>query len=41
LGPISGNVLFTASGEGCTVDLLLSGFPSEGGPWPYHGTPLP
>src|ERR1700694_1765909 len=37
LGPISGDVLFTASGEGCTVSLSLAGLPSEGGPWPYHG----
>lgn len=37
LGPISGDVLFTASGEGVLVSLSLSGFPTEGGPWPYHG----
>jgi hypothetical protein len=29
--------LFTASGEGVLVSLSLSGFPTEGGPWPYHG----
>jgi len=38
LGPLSGNVLFTASGSGCQVDLEISGFPQSGGPWPYHGT---
>jgi hypothetical protein len=37
LGPLSGDVLFTASGEGVQVDLEISGFPGEGGPWPYHG----
>lgn len=36
-GPLSGNVLFTASGSGCQVDLEISGFPQSGGPWPYHG----
>jgi hypothetical protein len=33
---LSGSVLFTMSGDGCQVDLEISGFPSEGGPWPYH-----
>lgn len=37
LGPLSGDVLFTASGEGVRVSLSISGFPAEGGPWPYHG----
>lgn len=37
LGPLSGDVLFTMSGEGVQVDLSISGFPAEGGPWPYHG----
>jgi hypothetical protein len=40
LGPLSGNVLFTMSGDGCQVDLEISGFPLEGGPWPYHGNSL-
>lgn len=37
LGPLSGSVLFTMSGSGCQVDLEISGFPAQGGPWPYHG----
>jgi hypothetical protein len=40
-GPLFGNVLFTMSGEGVQVDLSISGFPNEGGPWPYHGIPPP
>jgi len=40
LGPISGSVLFTASGEGVVVSLELSNFPESGGPWPYHGITL-
>jgi len=36
-GPLFGDVLFTMSGEGVQVDLSISGFPAEGGPWPYHG----
>jgi len=38
LGPLSGSVMFTAAGEGVNVALAISGFPSEGGPFPYHGT---
>ena len=37
LGPLSGSVLFTSAGQGVTVGLEISGFPEEGGPWPYHG----
>ena len=37
MGPLSGSVLFTSAGEGITVSLSISGFPVEGGPWPYHG----
>jgi hypothetical protein len=37
LGPLTGSVLFTQNGSGVTVDLSVSGFPDEGGPWPYHG----
>jgi len=38
LGSLSGSVLFTAAGEGVNVALAINGFPSEGGPFPYHGT---
>jgi len=41
LGPLSGSVLFTASGEGVIVSLEVSNFPETGGPWPYHGITLP
>jgi hypothetical protein len=37
LGPLTGNVLFTSVEKGVVVSLSISGFPSEGGPWPYHG----
>lgn len=37
LGPLSGEVLFKASGPGVQVSLTITGFPAEGGPWPYHG----
>ena len=39
LGPLSGSVLFIAAGDGVIVSLEISGFPEEGGPWPYHRTP--
>jgi hypothetical protein len=38
LGPLTGDVLFTSDGEGVTVSLSISGFPAQGGPWPYHGS---
>ena len=37
MGPLSGNVLFTALGEGVIVSLEIGNFPVQGGPWPYHG----
>jgi hypothetical protein len=40
MGPLSGSVLFTSAGEGVTVSLLISGFPPESGPWPYHSISL-
>jgi len=40
LGPLRGEVMFTQNGSGVDVSLALSGFPTKGGPWPYHGIAL-